>query len=228
MSVSFDHTPIPSRCCNTCGKSKPLTTEFFFLHKRSGFYKRCRVCSSEVKKGLRPKKFTHAPPAPTGFKCCTKCKEIKPATAEYFARERDGKFGLQPHCKACMKQINAEWYLRNKDRANARDREWTKANPDKKKAIKARRKERLKQADGYGIPFFKSKQIEIQSGRCFYCRTPISYKFSHIDHMTPISRGGTNHPENKVVCCHQCNSRKHVLTADEYMAVLAEEINFAP
>lgn len=51
---------------------------------------------------------------------------------------------------------------------------------------------------------------------CFYCnRESRSYRAGpggkpwHIDHHTPLARGGTNEPENLVLACASCNTRKH-------------------
>jgi len=49
---------------------------------------------------------------------------------------------------------------------------------------------------------------------CFYCGTTDAQ--FHIDHKTPLSRGGQNTKENLVVACRNCNLRKHTLTAEEF------------
>jgi 5-methylcytosine-specific restriction endonuclease McrA len=41
------------------------------------------------------------------------------------------------------------------------------------------------------------------------------------DHRVPRSRGGTDRPENILVCCRMCNEDKASLTTEEYMAVRA-------
>lgn len=48
-------------------------------------------------------------PAAQPMKQCTKCREWKPATAEYFYRRSARKSGLQPECKACSNIYNKEW-----------------------------------------------------------------------------------------------------------------------
>ena len=61
--------------------------------------------------------------------------------------------------------------------------------------------------------------ISEQDGCCYYCGRAISRdrKERHVDHMTPVSRGGTNWPDNIVVACADCNLRKGALTADEFL-----------
>src|SRR5208283_587336 len=53
--------------------------------------------------------------------------------------------------------------------------------------------------------------------KCFYCHAELSKKTRTLDHKIPLSRGGSNEPENLVPCCRTCNSRKHNMTAEEFM-----------
>lgn len=57
--------------------------------------------------------------------------------------------------------------------------------------------------------------------RCYYCGCHLSRKNNTIDHMRPLSRGGSDHPRNKVRCCRPCNQHKGCLTAEEWRLVLA-------
>lgn len=53
---------------------------------------------------------------------------------------------------------------------------------------------------------------------CFYCEKPIPLETRkrHIDHKTPLSRGGPNTAANIVICCVKCNQCKGPLTVKEY------------
>jgi 5-methylcytosine-specific restriction endonuclease McrA len=51
------------------------------------------------------------------------------------------------------------------------------------------------------------RMYEHQNGKCVYCSIDLSGGY-HIDHIWPISRGGTNYPENLQLLCPQCNLRK--------------------
>lgn len=58
-----------------------------------------------------------------------------------------------------------------------------------------------------------------QDARCVYCGTSIQDGY-HIDHKTPLSRGGNNSSDNIHLTCPTCNLRKHAKTDDEFRKVL--------
>ena len=66
-------------------------------------------------------------------KRCTKCREEKPATVEYFYRETRVKSGLSSQCKGCNKKSREE----NREKIKARDKKYREENPEK---IKTRSK----------------------------------------------------------------------------------------
>ena len=54
---------------------------------------------------------------------------------------------------------------------------------------------------------------ELQKGRCYFCDIPLGKVDAaaafQIDHLTPISKGGTNWPGNLALACSDCNKRKY-------------------
>jgi len=61
---------------------------------------------------------------------------------------------------------------------------------------------------------------EAFENKCFYCGEELPLG---PDHMTPLSKGGSNKFDNIVPACRSCNSRKHAKTFDEYMEYIREE-----
>ena len=66
------------------------------------------------------------------MKLCSGCKVEKPFLE--FSRDKRRKDGLQTRCKACCKDYQAQWYLKNKDKVKAQKLQWVKDNPEKHKA----------------------------------------------------------------------------------------------
>jgi hypothetical protein len=54
---------------------------------------------------------------------------------------------------------------------------------------------------------------ELQSRECYFCSSllgSVGEKGAfHIDHLNPISKGGSNWPNNICLTCERCNKRKH-------------------
>lgn len=78
---------------------------------------------------------------------CTKCGEEFPATAEYFAKNPGGKYGLRSRCKACISAYHRE---RRKipeiaERLNQYNRDLYYRNPEQK--AEYQRKKRLEDPD---------------------------------------------------------------------------------
>lgn len=55
-----------------------------------------------------------------------------------------------------------------------------------------------------------------QSGLCSYCKCGIEQTF-HVDHIVPVSRGGTNGEDNLQLTCPSCNLRKSWLSHAEFL-----------
>lgn len=45
-------------------------------------------------------------------------------------------------------------------------------------------------------------------GACHWCKAALTLDTSTIDHVIPLSRGGLDHPRNRVLACEPCNRRR--------------------
>lgn len=59
-----------------------------------------------------------------------------------------------------------------------------------------------------------------QEGNCNGCRFPFPFRNLAVDHITPQSRGGTDHIENLQLLCQACNSTKGKGTQAQLIAKL--------
>ena len=57
--------------------------------------------------------------------------------------------------------------------------------------------------------------------KCQLCGRDMDYTAEYssfsVDHIMPLSRGGTNESDNLQTCCKSCNSRKGTKTTEEYI-----------
>ncbi len=68
-------------------------------------------------------------------------------------------------------------------------------------------------------------QQQCQLGVCHYCHEKIDADAVTMDHIVPVSRGGTSTKGNVVPCCKDCNSKKAYLTSAEQIINSLEDEN---
>lgn len=139
------------------------------------------------------------------------------------------------YCCECNSSRAKERYAKNPDAEKQRVLKWQKENPDKYRETQLRRrysvKGRIKARENAIVQFQKRRTMEgtftkqdidnllvKQSGLCNYCFINICGKY-HIDHIKPISRGGTNWPSNLQLTCPECNMKKSNKTHEEFLAL---------
>ena len=64
------------------------------------------------------------------------------------------------------------------------------------------------------------------NGKCAICGKPVKFKKMTIDHITPLSRGGTNDIKNLQLACKRCNSMKSNMTMDDMMGQISEILKY--
>ena len=118
--------------CTKCKQWKPATLEFFHRGlSLDGLYPKCKECKNGQRRayGQAPARPTEAE---TREKRCSKCKEIKPATLEYFHKDSTLD-GLCYRCKECKnaetnerrrtpegQAAKRDYYLNNKEQSQRR------------------------------------------------------------------------------------------------------------
>ena len=167
-----------------------------------------------------------------GTRTCGSCGESRPATSEFFHKRSRSPDGYHSRCKACAKTENAtyrtdnlerlnaygtvwraanpeynrEHYAANTEKDNARNAAWRANNPERLKVTHAVHRRRLRVAEGS----FTREEVETllvnQGNLCAYCGEEL--KIYHLDHVKPISKGGSNYIRNIVAACPLCNMSK--------------------
>jgi CRISPR/Cas system Type II protein with McrA/HNH and RuvC-like nuclease domain len=62
--------------------------------------------------------------------------------------------------------------------------------------------------------------LRSQDPRCLYCGRYLRSKGVTLDHVIPVSRGGTHDPDNLALACPLCNAAKRERTPLEWLADL--------
>ncbi len=158
------------------------------------------------------------------LKKCSDCGQYRPLGQ--FSKRTLSKDGLAPRCKTCHRTRCKIWREKNKEYKNAWDRgyssrnrvailqrigRWRKTRRGKdSRLMEHYRRKNIGPIDLRTI----AKVISDAKGLCHYCGKVVNQndrRFGDgatIDHVKPISKGGTNDPSNLVLSCRSCNSKK--------------------
>jgi 5-methylcytosine-specific restriction endonuclease McrA len=149
-----------------------------------------------------------------GRYCSTKCSlsaarrsdAFKECAPKRIASRRASYVPKPPEENPRWKGGPAAYRQRRRDSGAeaAQLREYRKANPHKTREWAQNRKYRKSGRLEYGtIP----RLMEAQRGRCAYCGCDIRSAY-HVDHVVPLSKGGTHEAHNVQLLCASCNLHK--------------------
>ena len=182
-----------TQVCNKCGKEKPLT-DYYFRSDNKAYRKDCKDCFKQAKAERESK---------PGVKALRALKE----------RERRAKDDGTINAKI-------REYRRTEHYKNV-TKKWAKNNPDKirnyNRTQRARRKFALQASESATTQEVKA-WIDAQSPVCSYCAIELSSDQIQLDHVIPLSRGGSHTIDNFAISCKSCNCSKGNKTLDEFIA----------
>ena len=100
-----------------------------------------------------------------------------------------------------------DYYRRNRESILAKFVARYISDPNPARVIAHRRRARKLNAEGFHTKEDIRRIGDHQKWRCYWCGVSTKGKF-HVDHLTPLSKGGSNWPSNLVISCARCNLQK--------------------
>ena len=202
-----------TKICTKCNIEKSITEFHKQKHGKYGVQSICKSCKTKyvLDRQQTPKGKAIARAASQKYRQANRDKVLKQYKSYYYAN-RD-------------KRINQSkvWRQANKDRKAKYQKSYYQT-PAGKAAMKAgnqnRRAAKL-QNGGKHTGAELLALFDLQSGACPYCNTKLyksgNNKF-HIDHVMPLSKGGSNDISNIQLLCPKCNLSKHDKLPEEFAA----------
>lgn len=190
--------------CTICKKTK--SKEEFYKDKTrpDGLEHRCKSCKIQCSKKYKSD-------ATKSVKICSKCKVTK--KIDEFYKSAYSSDGIASYCKKCKKTVRKIWHRDTKKERNKQRNVYLKKNPQIAHKIRENRRIREYNAEGYHtLEEWENKKTQFKES-CGYCKET---KHLTKDHMTPLSRGGTNYINNIIPACKSCNSSKGDKTYEEF------------
>lgn len=108
------------------------------------------------------------------------------------------------------------YYQSNKEACKARMREYVANNRGRINAIIQNYYARKREAGGVLSADIRERLWVEQEGLCNHCGVDLSSVVVHLDHIYPVSKGGTNTDDNVQLLCQSCNARKGDKLPGEY------------
>lgn len=135
-------------------------------------------------------------------------------------------------CKECQNKVMCDYYRSRpqgfKSGNPVRDMEkaarWRERNPDKVRVI--RRNARAKRMNAPGTCTEKQwlDKASYYFYKCKWCGKQLDRNTCTVDHIIPLSKGGTNWVSNLVPACRPCNSSKQAKDWKQWLMSLGVSI----
>ena len=147
---------------------------------------------------------------------CVDCGNETSTTRAIRCRKCQDKFAVGINAQNWVNGHRARTKC-DKEYVNRVNREWARKNPFAIRAI--RHKRRLLTSDLKMETVQNTYEDNIKKYgtlTCYLCLKPIPFGKDHLEHKTPVSRGGTNERDNLDIACQHCNCRKYTRTVEEF------------
>jgi 5-methylcytosine-specific restriction endonuclease McrA len=230
-----DQTIPPMQACRKCGEEKPHTDEFYHRaddgRGKKLLQRICRVCRNAANREYQNRRWVEdhdrllernrayvqrnadrvreweaSRPDRSAYNREHKQKRREELTATDKAAINEK---LKAWKRANPEKVREHWertYQKNRERRLAYVLDWARRNPEKRIAIRDRRRAREVGAEGSYTADDVRELLRTQGRVCRYCQSKLT--IFHVDHFIPLARGGSNWPSNLVLSCPPCNYSK--------------------
>jgi 5-methylcytosine-specific restriction endonuclease McrA len=188
------------KTCTKCGEWKPYSEYFKAKSCKDGYRGDCKKCKSEINKLWRNNNIERTKELEAHWRENNK-EKVARIQKRYSEKNKDQK-----------REYSKRYYKENKVKIAEREKQWREKNRDIVHAKNYRRhlyRHKLKFS-----PFERLLLLDKSKWKCQSCgiavhdyNTNDSAK-AHIDHIIPISIGGTSDLNNLQILCRTCNLAK--------------------
>jgi 5-methylcytosine-specific restriction endonuclease McrA len=209
--------------CNKCGLEFVASNEFFHKDssRKDGLALKCKACCKVARRNWYIDNRDHA---------IEYSKQWAIDNYEHVLAQHREWNKLNPEKK---KQSNANWkannrgvyltsrqrrYEKDADNRRSKSKEWRDQHPEMVRIQWKTRQSRERASVGDHSPNDIRVLYEDQCGQCAYCGIRLFDSF-HVDHVIPISKGGSNWPDNLALTCEYCNLSKKDKLLAEWQAI---------
>lgn len=223
------------QCINPRGSVLPATNDHFHNDqtKKDGLSSTCKVCVRHRTAQWRRNNPERAQSNVVAWQKANPDKrkaisdrwrfkhadQVKAIGARYRQQNSDKERERHQRYREANKEKIASYNKRYRAIRRAERNEYNKAyyrkNPHIARAMWHRRRAIKANAMGSHTPEDIATLYKSQKGLCWWCGKHVGDDY-HVDHRIPLSRGGSDNPENLVVSCVPCNESKWAKLPSEW------------
>ena len=190
--------------CPKCDTEKPYSEFGKHKSRKDGHRCYCKPCESETQKRTTAEQRAKHTENMRKWRAKNPTKSAESAKKYYKANSDK------------VRSARKKYYRRNRESALKASQKWKSSNLDKvreyARASRRRRRARLATVATYEVS--EKDMRRLQNSPCFYCGSSDTIE---VDHIIPISRGGTDGIGNMQSLCKSCNSSKRDLLWIEFI-----------
>ena len=198
--------------CAKCGDTLPLSMFGKDSTRIDGLYPWCVGCAGEAQ---AERYRQHPEPAKARARAYRSADRSARALADKRYRQRNAD---------SVRRTKRRYYERNREDVLARCRTYAVRHRSRYAAYKRNYKARKRASVGYHSAKDVVRLWHRQRGECARCGVRVGKRPSdggfHVDHVTPLARGGVNWPRNLQLLCPPCNTSKRHRTPAEFTLYL--------
>lgn len=203
--------------CRKCKKEYLFTAEYWHVDKRyeSGLSGPCKQCASDRHAKRYVENRDKIMEQHHQYKSTHK-EQIKVYNHLHYIENKEVHLERVRRDRAKYKEkrdaYHRQHYLKNKKRYQEYARLYRDTHREKVRARVNRRRARKLASEGTHTAQQIQEQLKRQKHKCYYCQKRLQKQKGryvyHVDHIVPLSKGGSNDISNLVIACPFCNDSK--------------------
>lgn len=208
----------PTRVCRACLKAKSPSDFWKKKTGRDGLMARCKICEQIAHRQSVAKHLSARRSYAAAWRAAHREEARQTSAAwrmEDDERYRESRKRWVAANRSVVRDQHKRFYANHRDEINAKHRAYYYEHPESYALRRAQRRQR--EVSGGAMPSTSQLkgQLARQKGRCYWCRT-LFVRTPHLDHVVPLSRGGSNVIDNLVYACAMCNLSRRARLPHEW------------
>lgn len=212
-------TPVAAKTCTKCGECKPVGDFWAMASSKDGYAWNCRQCAAKASAGWRDANREKLKISKAAYHAENRERYNAKSRAWHLANPEYSTAKNKEYRAANAEELRLyaiEWRKKNLEKSRSDVAAYQAAHPEMRKASRQNRRAKLRQVAGVISKSVVLLLLSLQRGKCAVCKSEVSDGY-HIDHIYPLSKGGTNVIGNLQILCAPCNLSKSAKHPVDFM-----------